>query len=138
MIVDRFGRPNVIIVVGMLIGRLGLLMVIPWAHSIPVLLILMVVLTFVGTLPSGPMVALTSEVLRPETRATGMGVSSTWVYGALALAPMLGGMFSDLTGDPSAPIYLIGVLAILTIATLALFRSLQARGLPAAVTSDNP
>lgn len=137
VIVDRFGRPNVIIVVGMLIGRLGLLLVIPWAHSIPVLLVLMVVLTFVGTLPSGPIGALSTEVLRPETRAIGMGVSGTWVFGALALAPMMAGFVSDFAGNPAAPIYMIGALAILVVVALALFRALQARGFPAAISRDN-
>ena len=135
--VDKFGRPNVVIILGMLVGRLGLLLVIPFSQSAPILLLLMVVLTFIGSLPAGPIVALAPEVMRQNVRAPGMGVFSTWLYGGLAFGPMLGGLVSDLAGDPTAPVYLIGALAILAIATLALFRSLQARGLPAAVTPNN-
>ena len=137
IIVDKVGSPNLVIVIGMLVGRLGILTVIPFADSIPALLALMAILTFIGTLPSGPMLALTSEVLRPETRAAGMGVSGTWLYGALSLGPITAGLVSDATGDPSAPIYLVGALAILTVLVLGLFRILQARGLPTATSSDN-
>jgi MFS family permease len=136
-IVDKVGNPNAVIVVGMLFGRLGTLLVIPFADSIPALLALMAILTFIGTLPSGPMLALSSEVLRPDTRAAGMGVSSTWVYVALSLGPITAGLVSDATGDPSAPIYLIGALAMLTVLALGLFRILQARGLPTVMSSNN-
>jgi MFS family permease len=137
IIVDKVGSPNVVIIVGMLIGRLGILLVIPFADSIPALLALMAILTFIGTLPSGPMLALTTEVLRPGTRAAGMGVSGVWLYGALSLGPIMAGLVSDTAGDPSAPIYLVGALAIVTVLVLGLFRALQARGLPAVMSSDN-
>jgi cyanate permease len=137
IIVDKVGSPNVVIIVGMLIGRLGILLVIPFADSIPALLALMAILTFIGTLPSGPMLALTTEVLRPGTRAAGMGVSGVWLYGALSLGPIMAGLVSDTAGDPSAPIYLVGALAIVTVLVIGLFRALQARGLPAVMSSDN-
>ena len=97
---------------------------------------MMVALTFVGTLPSGPILALAPQVLRPETRAVGVGIVSTWLYAGLALGPVMGGLASDLTGNPAAPIYLIGALAIAVIVILALFRSLQAKGVPAAIAID--
>ncbi|MGI9323783.1 MAG: MFS transporter [Pseudomonadales bacterium] len=136
IIVDRFRRPNTIIVFGMLVGRLGLLLVLVWSQSIPVLLLLMVALTFVGTLPSGPILALAPQVLRPETRAVGVGIVSTWLYAGLALGPVMGGFASDLTGDPAAPIYLIGALAIALVVILGLFRSLQARGVPEVIAIE--
>lgn len=135
-IVDKVGSPNIVIVVGMLIGRLGILLVIPFADSLPMLLALMAVLTFIGTLPSGPMLALSSEVLRPAARAAGMGVSGTWLYGALSLGPIGAGFVSDAAGDPSAPIYLVGALAVLTVLVLGLFRKLQAHGHPAVMSGD--
>jgi predicted MFS family arabinose efflux permease len=108
------------------------MLVIPWADSPLLLLALIIVTAFIGSLPPGPIVALAGEVLRPQARSAGMGIYYTWLYAGLALGPMLAGFVSDLTGDPAAPVYLIGVLALLTVFALGLFRALQARGFPAA------
>ncbi len=43
---------------------------------------------------------------------------------------------SDVAGDPAAPVYLISILALLRIVALGLFRALQTRGLPAAISLD--
>lgn len=136
VIVDRFGRPNLIIVTGVVIWGFGLLLVIPWSHSIPLLVILFAATALIGNIPPGPIVALASEVLRPAARGTGMGFFYTWLYGGIALGPMLGGYVSDVAGDPVAPVYFISTLALLTIVALGLFRALQARGFPAAVSLD--
>jgi len=78
-------------------------------------------------------VALAGEVLRPQVRSTGMGIFYTVLYLGLALGPVIAGFVSDTTGNPAAPVYLIAVLAVLTVLVLGLFRVLQARGVPAAV-----
>ena len=136
IIADRFGRSNLIIVTGVLIWGFGLLLVVPWAHSIPLLVLLFAATALIGNIPPGPIVALASEVLRPQARGAGMGVFYTWVYGGIALGPMIGGYVSDRAGDPAAPVYLISGFALLTVITLGLFRGLQARGFPAAVYLD--
>lgn len=69
MFVDKFGRPNVVIVAGVLISRLGLLLVMPWSNSVALLLALMVALTVIGSPSAGPIVATASQVLRPKARA---------------------------------------------------------------------
>ena len=97
------------------------------------LLALIIVTSFIGYLPAGPTVALASEVLRPQTRSTGMGIYYTLLYVGVALGPMLAGFVSDVTGDPAAPVYLIAVLASLTVLALGVFRYLQTCGFPAAV-----
>jgi MFS family permease len=132
VLADRSRKPNLIIVGGVLTWGHGLALVIPWSHSLPLLVTLIVVTSFIGNLPPGPMVALASEVLRPQSRSTGMGIYYTFLYGGLAFGPMLAGFVSDVTADPAAPIYLIGVLASLTVCALGLFRGLQALGFPAA------
>jgi len=132
VLADRSRRPNLLIVAGVLIWGLGLTLVLPWADSPLLLLTLIIVTAFIGSLPAGAIVALASEVLRPQARSAGMGIYYTWLYAGLALGPMLAGLVSDLTGDPAAPVYLIGVLALLTVFALGLFRALQARGFPAA------
>ena len=134
MFADKFGRPDVVIVAGVLISRLGLLLVIPWSNSVPLLLAPMFAFTIIGGLSGGPIVALASQALRPETRAAGMGIFYSWLYAGLALGPMMGGFVSDLAGHPVAPIYLISALGILTVIILGLFRGLQARGFPSALS----
>jgi MFS family permease len=84
VMVDRFGRATPIIVTGVVIWGFGLLLVIPWSHSIPLLIALFAVTALFGNIPPGPIVALASEVLRPATRGAGMGVFYTWLYGGIA------------------------------------------------------
>lgn len=130
---DRLRRPTALIVTCVLIWGLGFTLVIPWADSLAVLLALVAVVSFIGNLPPGPIVALASEVLRPQVRNTGMGIFYTLLYMGLSLGPVLAGFASDTTGNPAAPVYLIAALAVLTVLVLGLFRGLQARGIPAAV-----
>jgi predicted MFS family arabinose efflux permease len=136
VLADRLRKPTLLIVACVLIWGLGQLLVIPWAGSLPLLLALMIATWFIGTLPPGPIVALASEVLRPQSRSAGMGIYYTLLYVGLALGPVLAGFVTDFTGDPAAPVYLIGVLALLTVLSLGLFRALQTRGYPAALRSS--
>jgi MFS family permease len=138
VLADRSRKPNLLIVLGVLVWGLGLSLVVPWADSSFLLLTLIIVTAFIGSLPPGAIVALASEVLRPQARSSGMGIYYTWLYAGLALGPMLAGFVSKFTGDPAAPVYLIGVLAIATVFALGLFRALQARGFPAAVGRREP
>jgi predicted MFS family arabinose efflux permease len=130
---DRLRRPTALIVTCVLIWGLGFTLVIPWADSLPLLLALVAFVSFIGNLPPGPIVALAGEVLRPQVRSTGMGIFYTLLYLGLGLGPILAGFVSDTSGNPAAPVFLISVLAVLTILALGLFRGLQARGFPAAV-----
>lgn len=132
---DRLRRPTALIVACVLLWGLGFLLVIPWAHSLPLLLALVALTSFVGNLVAGPIVALAAEVLRPEARSTGMGIYYTILYAGLALGPVLAGFASDATGSPAAPIYLVAGLAALTVLALGVFRGLQARGFPGACQS---
>jgi len=130
---DRLSRPTLLIATCVLIWGLGFTLVIPWANSLPLLLVLVALLSFVFSLAPGPIVALAGEVLRPQARSAGMGIYYTLLYAGLAFGPVLAGFASDTTGNPAAPIYLIAALAVLSVLALLLFRGLQARGVPAAV-----
>jgi predicted MFS family arabinose efflux permease len=132
-LVDRIGRPNLIIVAGVLLWGCGLLLAIPWSNSLALLVALFAVTSLFGAVPPGPIVATASEVLRPEARAAGMGVFYTWLYAGLAAGPMLGGYVLDVSGEPASSLYLVAFLSLLTIAVLAIFRALQARGYARAV-----
>ncbi len=133
ILADRVGRPTLLIVACVLIWGLGLTLVIPWADSLSLLLSLIIVVSFIGNLPPGPIVALAGEVLRPQVRSTGMGIFYTLLYVGLALGPVLAGLVSDISGNPAAPVYLIAILAVVTALAVGLFRALRARGFPAAV-----
>jgi len=133
MISDRLGRPTLFVATCLLIWGLGFTLVIPWADSLPLLLALVALVSFVVSLTPGPIVALAGEVLRPHVRSAGMGIFYTVLYAGLALGPVLAGFVSDTTDNPAAPVYLIAVLSVLAVLVLGLFRGLQARGVPAAV-----
>ena len=133
ILADRLGRPTLLIVACVLVWGLGLTLVIPCADSPSLLLALIIVVSFIGNLPAGPIVALAGEVLRPQVRSTGMGIFYTVLYVGPALGPMLAGFVSAITNDVAAPVYLIAVFALFMVLALGLFRALQARGFPAAV-----
>ena len=135
VIADRTKRPNLLITTAVLLRGAGMLLVIPLSDSIPLLTVLLVVTVFCGNLAVGPIVGLVSEVLRPEVRGTGMGVFYTWLYGGLAVGPMLGGYASGLLNDAAGPIYLVAWMSILTVLMLAVFRLLRAQGHPSAISS---
>jgi predicted MFS family arabinose efflux permease len=128
---DRLRRPNLIISAGVLLWGCGMLLVMPWSGSIPLLVALFAVASLIGSIPPGAIVALASEVLRPEARGAGMGVFYTWLYVGLAAGPIIGGYAHDVSGIPASSLYLIAFLSLLTVAVLAVFRALQARGYPA-------
>ena len=77
--------------------------------------------------PAGIIVALPVEVLHPENRAPGMGLFHTCYYIELPILTALAGLSRDLTGDPAAPLLFAGVMNLLTLPVLALFRTLQGR-----------
>jgi predicted MFS family arabinose efflux permease len=138
VLADRAHKPTLLIVAGVLIWGLGLMLIIPWTDSLPLLLTLIAATSFIGSLPPGPMVALAGEVLRPQARSAGMGIYYALLYAGLGLGPILAGFVSNVTRDPAAPVYLVGLLALLTVCALGLFRTLQAHGFPAVVRLGDP
>jgi MFS family permease len=80
-----------------------------------------VIVAVIG-LPPGPMMALAPEALRPESRATGMGVFYTWHYAAMAVLPALAGAAREFAGNPGAPSLFAAVLMVLAAAALIGFR----------------
>jgi predicted MFS family arabinose efflux permease len=129
-IADKVSRVNLLIVTTTLFWGFGMLLVIPFSHSPFLLVIVLATITVVGSLSAGAIVALTSAVLRPDVRSAGMGVFYMWLYGGLALGPMMGGYASDITGNPVAPIYMFTAMLVASVMTLGLFRMLQSRYSP--------
>ncbi len=78
---------------------------------------------------AGGVNALPGEVLRQESRSTGMGVYHTIFYLGMATLPPVAGHLQDLAGNSAAPLIFGGVLTALTILPLVVFRVLQRRWL---------
>jgi hypothetical protein len=76
-------------------------------------------------LPVGVIVALPSEVLRPDSRATGLGLFQTVNFACFALLPALAGRASDAAGGIGTPLYVAGALVLLLPLVLWAFRALQ-------------
>lgn len=119
---ERIDRPNAIMAASFLVIA-GVLWAIPFLPA-PMLLFGLLGLAF-G--PSGGLImALPSQVLRPENRAVGMGFFYTIYYVGMGVCPTIAGLLRDLTGDPAAPLFFAGVAALVALAGLAGFRRIVA------------
>jgi MFS family permease len=120
---ERLGRPNLVLLVCFPATGLALFLLPTWPQPLP----LLVALGLLYGPPPGILAALPVEVLRPENRAPGMGLFHTCYYTGMPALTALAGLFRDLTGDPAAPMTFAGVMILLTLPVLALFRTLQRR-----------
>jgi len=77
--------------------------------------------------PAGIIMALPAEVLRPENRAAGMGLFYSIHYGGMMALTSLAGYSRDLTQNAATPILFGGMLLIIAIMILAIFRAIQKR-----------
>lgn len=128
IIADRTGRPDHVIVAGTL-GFAVLLMVVlalPLSAS-PFLFALM---GLIGGAAAGPIVALPTFVLKPETRAFGMGVFYTVYYGAVVLMPPLAGSLADRWSNAGATFLLGTILLLGGLGALWRFRRFAAAAVP--------
>lgn len=118
---SRLGRPNAFIVASMAIGGLAVLAV-PFTSAYALCFSVIGLIIF---LPAGIMAALPIEVLRPESRAMGLGLFYTWWYAGMAALPPLGGWSYDVTGNPAAPILCAAAFVFMTLVALACLRLCQ-------------
>ena len=77
--------------------------------------------------PAGIIMALPAQVLHPENRAAGMGLFYSCHYGGMMALTALAGFSRDLTQNAATPILFGGMLLIIAIIVLAIFRTLQGR-----------
>jgi MFS family permease len=127
---QRWGHPIALMLAGVGGWGLGLLM-LPTVDPMPVV----IMIGLLQGLPVGVIMALPSEVLRPESRAIGMGLFYTWLYIGHAGLPPAAGWIQDLTGKAAAPIYFAGALVLSIVLWYALARRLQTRALQPAPLS---
>lgn len=122
VLLDRIGYATALVTTSFAVLGLSM-MLLPSAPSFALI-------AFVGVvagLPCGAMLVLPTEVLRPQSRAAGMGIFYTWYYLGMTLLTPAAGLARDLSGNPGAPLIFAGSLEITAIAVLGIFRMLQHR-----------
>jgi MFS family permease len=105
---DRSGRPSLVFVAGCVISAMLLVALPRTGAVIPIVL----VLGTISGLPAGPTMSLPARVLRPETRAIGMGIFYTLYYGTMMLGPVIGGALAKWTGSAATALDFGAALAL--------------------------
>ena len=128
---DRVKRPVPIVVVSLLLMIAGFaaIPIFPTAGW------LFVAIGIVGGIPQGILKSLPVEVLRPEARATGMGLHFTIHYFGYAAAPPLVGFIADVTGRVEASILSASVLGMIALVCY-LWSRVEVRRLPLPATAE--
>ena len=93
----------------------------------PYPIVLFIFLGLIFGPPAGIIMALPAQVLHPENRAVGMGLFYSCYYGGMMALTSLAGYSRDLTQNAVTPILFGGMLLIIAIMILAVFRTFQAR-----------
>lgn len=108
LLADRSRRPSLVLTVGCIVSAM-LMVALPRSDAvIPII----VALGMVFGLPAGPMMSLPARVLRPETRAIGMGIFYTLYYGTMMLGPAVGGALAKWTGSAAVTLDFGAVLLL--------------------------
>ena len=108
LLADRTKRPQTILVAGCVVFAI-LMIALPRSGAV---VWTVVALGLVCGQPAGPIMSLPARVLRPETRAIGMGVFYTVYYAAMMLGPVVGGACAKWTGSAGAA-FDFGAVAVL-------------------------
>jgi predicted MFS family arabinose efflux permease len=122
-IAERVGRPNLIMVTCFF----GIGLAICLLPYCPHPLALFIALGLLFGPPAGIIMALPTEILRPENRAPGMGLFLACSNGGMTALTALAGLSRDLTQSPAAPLLFSGTLLFITIIILGLLRAFQRR-----------
>lgn len=120
LLADRSGRRDTVLALGL--AGFALLLVAAALAPLRAVPAIFVGLGLVSGISGGPILSLPSLVLRPETRALGMGVFFTFSYLALMISPTLGGWLAERTGDAGTAFVLGAAMLVLGLAALGLFR----------------
>jgi MFS family permease len=97
-IADRSGRPELILVVGCILFA-ALMIALPRSGAV---ILTVAALGLISGQPAGPIMSLPARVLRPQTRAIGMGLFFAMFYGCMMLGPVLGGACAKWAGTAAA------------------------------------
>jgi predicted MFS family arabinose efflux permease len=98
MLADKTGRPQTILVASCILFAL-LMLVLPRTSAV---IATVIGLGLISGQPAGPIMSLPARVLKPETRAIGMGIFYTVYYAAMMLGPVIGGACAKWAGGAGA------------------------------------
>ena len=118
---DKTGKPNHFIVGGALGTALTCFFVPYFAPT----LLWILLFGFLRGGCTGGIMALPSQVLRPESRSNGFAVSSAVYFSCMAAFPLVGGLLLDITADAAAALWLAGALWLGIPVQLLVFKVLQ-------------
>ncbi|MBV8848761.1 MAG: MFS transporter [Methylobacteriaceae bacterium] len=120
-VADRMRSRGLLIAASTLLG--AALMFAASRTSYP--LAVLIAFGLVCGLPAGAMMALPTSVLKPQTRASGMGIFFTLFYLAMSLGPVIAGRLAGYTGRAATALDFGAVLLIACPIALALFAALR-------------
>lgn len=115
---QRWVKPATLMATGTIAWGLCLLAVAFWDSVGAAAVILSGI---VMGLPVGAIMAMPAAVLRPESRALGMGYFYLWLYVGHGALPPIAGWVRDATGQPNAPIVFAAGMVITMLALYGLF-----------------
>jgi len=121
LLIDRVGRPNLVIVAGSIVAAVVIALLPVIDHSL--LAFCLVGLAIGG--PPGGLMALLPKAVAPARLATSFGVYYTVFYVMMAAIQSVAGIVRDASGSPSAPVLFAALVMAATILGLALFRIVE-------------
>jgi MFS family permease len=123
-IADRSGRPGLVLTASCIVFSV-LMVTLPRSDAV---ILIVMALGLISGLPAGPILSLPARVLRPETRAIGMGIFYSLYYATMMLGPVAAGEYAKWTGSAAAA-FDFGALTLLACPALLLgfIRFLAAR-----------
>lgn len=99
---DRTERPQTILVSSCIVFALLMLILPRASSSVAAVIATLAALGVISGQPAGPVMSLPAQVLKPATRAIGMGIFYTLYYGSMMLGPVVGGAFAKSSGSAAA------------------------------------
>jgi len=134
MLAERLNVPNLFMIGGFLVSAAAIAAFVSTSATVPAFISLVLV---VG-LPAALIMALPAEALRPEARASGMGVFYTVFYLWMAILPGFAGAARDLARSPAAPLLFAAAMLLAALAGLLTFRAVQRTAGVAAAPGSEP
>jgi MFS family permease len=95
---DRSGRPDFVLVASSVAFAVAMIALPRSDAVIPIV----IALGLVSGQPAGPILSLPARVLKPGTRAIGMGIFYTLYYATMMLAPAVAGVCAKWTGSAAS------------------------------------
>ena len=123
LIADRSGKADLVLYLCMAAAIIALMFLFAPSLAIPSSLLF----GLMGIAPAGVIMALTTQAMKPENRAIGMGLFFTTYFLVQAPAPAFAGWLYDVSGNELWPMLFAGTLFLFTAVAYRAFRIAQKR-----------